>query len=338
MLPRNLAFPLHRAAQLLRPVLVQGPRSSGKTTLLRREFPGHAYISLDSPDDRARARQSPAAYLGRLRGPAIIDDLHRAPELAAHLPSVPLLAPLLLASSRRLSFPGATVLELHAPTSAERERRPPLPLEMLGRFAPAPARTSPPYPRWPSVRSFLDTDVRDLIQVRDMDRFESFLTAARLRSGELLDQQELASECRVAHRTIVRWLQLLDSCFLTLRLPPADNTFHRRLVRRPILHFLDADVFPSTVVSELYRNARHAGDDPDFRHWRDSNGFALPLIVQSPDAPPVPVAIAEHPTPADLQRVRRWMELAHSPHGAVIGSARPPASPGPIVRYSASTL
>jgi hypothetical protein len=32
------------------------------------------------------------------------------------------------------------------------------------------------------------------------------------------------------------------------------------------------------------------------------------------------------------------MTLAHTPHGAIIGAARPPASPGPVVRYAASAL
>ena len=85
MFHRTIALPLHRAMQLGDPVLLQGPRSSGKTTLLQREFPGHTYAALDDAANRSRARNDPAGFLARLRGPAIVDDLHRAPELIEHL-------------------------------------------------------------------------------------------------------------------------------------------------------------------------------------------------------------------------------------------------------------
>lgn len=316
MLYRALTLPLHRAVQTGESVLVQGPRAAGKTTLLRREFPGHIYVSLDDARDRNAVRLDPAAFLARLRRPAIIDDLHRAPELQSHLAHTPAPWPLLLASSRRLSLPLPT-LELHPPTLAERQRRAPLALAMLGQFVPAV--TPGPEAPWPHRNTFLERDIPALVHVRDADRFEAFVAAARARTGLLLDQQALARETGVSHRTAVRWLAALDQCFLTLCLPPADLDFGRRLHRAPKLHFLDADEFESAVVSELYRNARHAGETPDLRYWRDSNGFTVPLVVQSQSAAPVPVGIAAHPTPADTERVRRWMALAGVSQGAVIG-------------------
>jgi ABC-type transport system involved in cytochrome c biogenesis ATPase subunit len=71
-LDRHLAIPLLRAAQDGEPILVQGPRGSGKTTLLRREFSGHIYVTLEDAADRSRARRDPAAFLARLRGPAVM--------------------------------------------------------------------------------------------------------------------------------------------------------------------------------------------------------------------------------------------------------------------------
>jgi predicted AAA+ superfamily ATPase len=318
MLLRALTIPLHRAVQAGGSLLLQGPRAAGKTTLLRREFPGHTYVTLEDARDRSAVRADPAAFLARLRGRAILDDLHRAPELQNHLAGTQAPWPLLLASSRRLSLPLPT-LELHPPTLAERQRRPPLTLAMLGRFLPtAPAGPAAP---WPHRNLFLERDIPALVHVRDVDRFESFLTAARARTGQPLDQQALAREAGVSHRTVVRWLAALDDCFLTLRLVPADLDLGRRLIRAPKLHFLDADAFESAVVSELYRNARHAGETPDLRYWRDSNGLTVPLVVQSEVADPVPVAIAAQPTPAETESVRRWMKLAGVQHGAVIAEA-----------------
>jgi|RhiMethySRZTD1v2_1073278.scaffolds.fasta_scaffold506984_1 predicted AAA+ superfamily ATPase len=330
-LDRHLAIPLLRAAQDGEPILVQGPRGSGKTTLLRREFSGHIYVTLEDAADRSRARRDPAAFLARLRGPAVIDDFQRAPELNPHLTNLPLV----LASSQRLTV-GLKTFELYSPTRAERQRRPPLPLDMLGRFAPVTHTPAHELAPWPRTRRFLHDDVRRLVNVDDLDRFERFLDLAEAQSGELLHQQELARAAGVAHRTVVRWLAVLDACFLTLQLEPADDDFGRRAVRRPKLHFLEHSTnFESQVVSEIYRNARHADISPRLRYWRDSNGLEIPLLIEE-----TPVQIAAQPTPADEARLVRWMKLARVRHGAMI--ARNPGLPGrresAVLRYTASQL
>jgi hypothetical protein len=304
--------------------------------MLRQEFPGHSYVALDSAPIRVRARRDPPGFLARFRGPAIVDDLHRAPELAQYLATPGFSAPLILATSRRLQLPLKT-LDLYAPTSAERQQRPPLPLAVLGRFVPSLVPVPPPAP-WPTQRNFIECDLRDLVSVHDADRFESFLQAAQLRSGQPLDQQALANECGLSHRTVARWLSILETCFLTLRLPPADMDFGRRIVRRPKLHFLESDAFESQAVSELFRNAKHAGEVPDLRYWRDSNGLEISLVVQSAGESAMPVNIAPAPAPADVVRLKRWMKLAGVSQAALIGKSYAPARTGGVLRYSIEQL
>jgi hypothetical protein len=287
---------------------------------------------LDEAADRAHARSDPRGFLAKLRGPAVIDDLHRAPELLAHLPPM---RPLILASSRRLNLPFET-FELYPPTQAEREVRAPLKLEMLGRFAPSsPPSTHPP---WPRTCGFLERDVRELINVRDLDQFESFLRIAAERSGTVLDQQSIANECGLSHRTVTRWLGVLDACFLTMRLPPSEQDFGRRLIRSPKLYFLESDCFETQAVSEIYRNAKHAGLKPDLTYWRDSNGFEISLIIQTDAAPPMPVCIAAEPNPADLARLHRWMDLAGVGQGAIVARRAGQLRRRGVVIYSIGQL
>lgn len=338
MLYRMIALPLHRAVQSGRPVLLQGPRSAGKTTLLEREFPGHTYVSLDAAVDRLRAREDPERFVGRLRGPAIIDDAHRAPELAAWLVESGFDGPLVLVSSRRLALPVET-LELYGPTLAEREGRPPVSLEMLGRFAPAARMARAAHPEWAVRRGFVEHDVRDLVRIHEPDRFSAFLLAVEGQSGEILDQQAIADETGLAHRTVARWLAVLEACFQVLLLPAAVGfRFGRRLVRSPKLHLLASEVFESRVISEIYRNAHHGGERPALSHWRDSNGFSIPLVVEAEAAGPMPVGIAENPTPAEAGGVRRWMQLARVTQGALIGGTRAGPKAGGVVRYSVDQL
>lgn len=332
MIERALSVALHRAALFDEPVLLQGPRGAGKTTLLRREFPAHTYITLDDAADRARARADPQGFLARLRGPAVIDDLHRAPELMPYLSAS---RPLILASSRRTRLPFGT-FELYPPTQAEREGRAPLKLEMLGRFAPSPV--SPTSAPWARSRHFIERDVRDLINVRERDQFENFLRIAESQSGEVLHQQFIANECGLSHRTVTRWLGVLDACFETLRLPASEMDFGRRLVRSPKIHFLAHACLESQVVSEIYRNARHAGLVPDLSYWRDSNGFEIPLIVHHDSAPPMPVCIAAEPNPSVVSRLHRWMELARVQQGAIIAQRAGQLRRRGILIYSVGQL
>lgn len=335
MLDRTLALPLRRAALLSEPVLVQGPRGAGKTALLRREFPGHTYVSLDDPAERGRARLDPRSFLARFRGPTVIDDIHRVPELLPHIAGP---RPLILASSRRLN-PPFTRFELYPLTQAEREGRPPLSLEMLGRFVPAaaPAINVPVTPA-PSDRSWLERDVRALINVQDLDRFESFVRTAEAQSGAILDQQAIARKCNVSHRTVARWLGVLDACFQTLLLSPCGAAFGRRLIRSPRLHFLQSSELESRAVSEIYRNARHADSVPDLSYWRDSNGLEIPLIVHVEGAPLMPVCIAAEPNPTDVARLHRWMELAGVHQGAIIAQRHGQLRRKGIVSYSIAQL
>ncbi len=337
MLDRALAIPLHRAAQCGLPVLVQGPRGSGKSTLLRREFPAHTYISLEDSAERSRFRADPARALAQLRGPAFIDDLHRAPELIAYLAATADLGRHVFASSRRVTLP-FTTFELHRPTLAERQRRPPLALETLGRFVPAVLPSSAALPPWPLTMRFIEQDIRDLVNIRELDRFEEFFRLVQAQSGEILDQQALARAAGVSHRTVVRWLLALDACFLTHRLPPAEVEFERRVIKAPKLHFLDSSNFESQVVSEIYRNARHAGHDPTLRYWRDSNGIEISLVIFFEGYAPLPVSITEEPNPFAETRLRRWMELAGVSQGAIVAAAARPSRRGGVLRYAATQL
>jgi len=340
-LERHLAIVLRRAAQPGGPVLLQGPSGSGKTTLLQHEFSSHLYINLADTKDRQRARHDPAAFLLRLRRPAIMDNLHRAPELVDYLKLHPIDIPLLLASSIRLSLPINT-LELHPPTLAERQRRNPLPLDLIGRFAPAPLAYSPVAFDWPNQSSLPEQNLRSLVPVRDWDRFLLFEEHVRATSGQALHQQNLALQSHVSHRTVVRWLEALANCFLTIQIEASEQSFGRRTLRRPKLHFLaQTNHFESNVVSELYRNACHSALNPKLRYWRDSNGLEIPLLIEHDwDGSSIPVLIAPAPTPNDEATLERWMKLANVKQAAVISQTLPlfPRKNTQVLRYASGQL
>ena len=66
-------------------VAVTGPRQSGKTTLVRKAFPGKHYVSLEDLDEREFATDDPRGFLGRYPDGAILDEVQRCPELFSYL-------------------------------------------------------------------------------------------------------------------------------------------------------------------------------------------------------------------------------------------------------------
>jgi uncharacterized protein len=337
MLRRTVATQLRRAVHTGGSVLLEGPRSAGKTTLVRAEFPRMLYVSMEDAKDRSFARRDPALFAARLRGPAIVDDVHLAPELARHLAGLSRQSAIILTSSRKLSFPVPTV-RLYRPTLAELAGRQAVSMDMLGHFVPAQAgktrQVAPPAADYSSI----ERDVRDLVQFRDFDEFCRFVEIASKASCRILDAQRLARLAGISRSTAVRWLAILDSCFLTIRIEPSDLDFGRRIVRSPKLHFLDSDVFESRVVSELYRNAVHAGTPADLRFWRDSNGLEVALVYQPPGSPPMGIHIVETPSALDFARLLRWMNLAGARSAAIISAQAPDPQRGPILRYGLDSL
>jgi hypothetical protein len=262
------------------------------------------------------------------------------PELVEYLRRSKTPHPLLIASSVRLDLP-VEQLELYPPTQAERQRRNPLSIEVLGRFMPA-MTAHKPSAAWEQSPNWPEADLRWIEDARDMDRLLRFAELAKSQSGQGLHVQELARMADISHRTAVRWLDALEKCFLLVRLEPAGATFGRRILRRPKLHFLShSDCFESEVVSEIYRNARHANVTPKLGYWRDSNGLEIPLLIEHElSGELVAVGIGPSATPAIEASLQRWLRLAKMEKAAMIVRTLPPFArrEARILRYEFGQL
>jgi predicted AAA+ superfamily ATPase len=334
MIPRHLLPRLQADARALPVVTLTGPRQSGKTTLARAAFPDLEHVSLEDPQDRQQALEDPRGFLNRFAGPVILDEVQRAPDLFSYIqvqvdqqdsPGQFVLTGshnFLLMRTVSQTLAGRCAIHHLLPFSFDELcGRQPRPLSRLGEPGPHEAPDADLfgtlltgfYPRihdrgldpqrWlrSYYQAYLERDVRQLVNVGDLDAFRRFVGLCAGRAGQLLNLSSLANDCGITHTTARRWLSVLEASFVVILLRPYYKNYGKRLIKAPKLHFVDTGllcyllrirepkdlqthasrgaVFESYVVSELTKRALNDGRDPDLYFWRDSRGHEIDVLL-----------------------------------------------------------
>jgi predicted AAA+ superfamily ATPase len=240
-------------------VTVTGPRQAGKTTLCRAAFPEKPYVSLEAPDVRAYAAGDPRGFLAEHERGAILDEVHRAPELLSYLQPLvdarPTRGQWILTGSANFalletlgqSLAGRTaLLELLPLSLAEVRRFETAPTDLwellwMGSYPAVYDRELAPGDWYPSyVGTYLERDVRSLLAVGNLTAFQTFLRLTAGHTAQLLNLSALGADAGVSHNTARAWISVLEASYVARRLPPFHANVGKRLVKTPKLHFLDS--------------------------------------------------------------------------------------------------
>jgi predicted AAA+ superfamily ATPase len=252
--PRITALAATRPA-----VVITGGRQTGKTSLARRLFPEHTYVSLDLPSVAALAEHDPAEFLAAHPPPVVIDEVQYAPGLFRHLkraidgrrgePGRFILTgsqPFTLMQGVAESLAGrAAVVEVEGLTWAEIQSVHPgmPPAEMLLRGGFPELHANPAIDTAEFMRSYvatyLERDLRSQLRVGSLRDFERFVRAAALRSAQLLNKAELARDVGLSGSTAGEWLALLERGGVVTLLEPWFSNRGKSLVKTPKLYFHD---------------------------------------------------------------------------------------------------
>jgi len=300
-----------------------GPRQSGKTTLARHVFPSLSYVSLEDPDAREFAHTDPRGFLSQFAKGAIFDEIQKAPHLASYLQGMMdetnAAGQYVLTGSQNFSL-SQTVSQSLAGRTAILHLLP-LSLREIGFSSKRPSSEidfeihQGFYPRLRSSTSlsptqfyadyfqtYVQRDIRDLAEIRNLQLFERFIRLCAGRVGQLLNLNALANDAGVTRKTAENWLGHLEASYLVFRLPPFHRNLNKRLVKSPKLYFYDVgfasyllgiqimdhlnvhplrgSLFENLVIAELMKQSFHKSEVPNLHFYRDSNGNEVDCIQE----------------------------------------------------------
>lgn len=380
MKTRHLARYLTSVAKTFPAVWLMGPRQSGKTTLARTLFPDYHYISFEDLDLRDFAAKDPRGFIRQYPSRVILDEAQRCPDLLSylqtHLDKEGLNGQFILTGSQQFvlarsikqSLAGRVAI-LHLfpfslselwecdPVGIDKNGRPPVQLKSTletvifqGLYPAVHDRNVPPTTWYSSYfATYVERDVQEMMGVKDLALFSTFVRLCAARSGTLLNQSELASAVGLSHSTVHAWLGLLERSGLIFLLQPHHANFSKRLVKTPKLYFMDTGLlcyllriqsadqipthplkgalFETWVVSEIAKHFWHRGEEPPLYFWRDHKGQEIDLLVDFGSRLwPVEIKSAET-IHSDFVKTIRWWEALEGNRnqgGTVIFGGREP--------------
>jgi predicted AAA+ superfamily ATPase len=360
MIPRHALEPLHRLARGFPIVALTGPRQSGKTTLARAAFSDKPYVSLENPQEREFAETDPQRFLTRFAHGAVLDEVQRCPQLLSWLQGLVderrVMGDFVLTGSAQFDLlAGITQslagrvgrVELLPLSAAELSAGGLLPASLgqallQGGYPALYDRPVSPADWFANyVASYVERDVRQLVAVRDLSTFQTFVRMCAARTGQLLNLASLGADCGISAVTARHWLTVLESSYVVTLLRPHHRNLGKRLVKTPKLYFLDSGLaawllgiqnaqalethaargalFETWVVSELLKQRFNAGRPSDLFFWRDHVGQEIDIVIDTA-AGLVPLEIKSGSTfAADwADAMEKWGKLAERAGQAVL--------------------
>lgn len=339
-----------------------GPRQCGKSTLLKALFPKSPYYDLLLAGDYGRLSRHPSLLreetLSRLnnkafRGtPIIIDEVQKIPALLDEIQWLMVNHPcrfiLCGSSARKLKRGGGNLLggralryELFPLTSHEIPdfdlihalNHGLLPRHYLATNQAQCTKMLEAY-----VGEYLKEEISSEALVRNMPAFSRFLEVAAFSNGEMVNYENIASECGVSAPTVRGYFQILEDTLLGRFIESFRNRPKRRVIQTPKFYFFDVGlvnfllrrthILPKTeifgrafehfIYQELTSHRHYSGKNYPVQYWRTASQFEVDFILGDGQVA-VEVKGVEEVRPHHLKGLRAFCE-DHHPKRAIVVS------------------
>lgn len=327
---RALEAKLLRTAQAFPCLLVTGPRQAGKSSLLRHLFPEIPCLYLDDLPTLRLASEDPKGFLAQAGEPVILDEVQLVGNLFVCLKH---LIDEDTSKKGRFLLTGSQVFELMRGVSDSLPGRAAilelLPLswaEIMGDSASSPPEIRAVWHQmwrgfFPAVQalhqeevytwmssylmSVVSRDIRSLLAIEHLGRFQRFLELLALRAGQVLNLSEVAKEAQVSHAAARDWISVLEATYMIKFLKPWHTNLSKRAVKSPKLLFVDTgllcyllnirsseelrrhplygNLFENMVAMEMIKRLGSIGRERSLYYYRQDGGAELDLLIETAD-------------------------------------------------------
>lgn len=339
---RHIISYIEKMATQFKVLLVVGSRQVGKSTLLQKKFlPNYDYVVLDDYSELDIALTDPALFFKNHNLPIIIDEVQRAPNIFLHIKlladkssekgkiiltgsqSYKLLSSVADSLSGRICIIEMSSLSMREkfeinftkeflPTKEyinERSQN----LKFYNSVWKHIFRGSLPalyddLIDWESfyrsyVRTYIDRDVAEFVNVKNLVKFNNFMKCIASRTGELFNAESISRDVGVSLKTIQEWTSILESSGIIKLLHPYENNITNRTVKTPKVYFMDTGLvcylvgwsnenvamngamsgalFETFVVSEIIKSYYNSGHDAQkIYFYRDKDKKEIDLVIE----------------------------------------------------------
>lgn len=300
-------------------VSITGPRQSGKTTLLKKEFSDYKYFNLERIDHRQLIMNDPVGFLRSNGNKIIFDEAQNYPDLFSYIQIISdennMPGQFILSGSQSFllnekisqSLAGRVSVNHLFPfdiTEINRIKKFSVFEEIFHGFYPRVFdQNIDPVDFYPSyIQTYIERDVRTLRSIGNLNSFTRFISLCAGRIGQILNISSLANDAGISVNTAKSWLSLLEASFIIFLLQPYYKNFNKRVIKSPKIYFYDTglassllritnaemisthylygNLFENLVISEIMKYKYHHGNNPNIYFWRDSNGVEIDCIIE----------------------------------------------------------
>ncbi|MDE5784107.1 MAG: ATP-binding protein [Prevotella sp.] len=301
---------------------ITGPRQSGKTSLCRHLFPEYNYVNLEDLTNRAKAIGDPAAFIDSIGPYAVIDEIQNVPELMSMIQvridedrdkrfiltgssNFSLLHRMSQSLSGRVALFTLLPFSLKEMSSQEKET-PTWRLLTQGQYPGIIANGIPTSIFYSNYyTTYVERDVRDLMRLKNIMRFDTFVRLVAARTGNEFNASQIAKEVGVSSPTITEWLSILDASYITFTLRPYYSNISKQLTKMPKVYFYDTGllcyllgieteqqfqastlrgaIFENMAISELMKKHYNKARIPNMTFYRERSGKEVDAIVTTPE-------------------------------------------------------
>ena len=303
-------------------ITLTGPRQSGKTTICRTVFPELPYTNFEDLSTLAEAQSDPKAFLAKFPQGVIIDEAHNFPEIFSYL-QVEVDKDRMEDRDRHFIVTGSSNFSLMQRITQSMAGRTAivslLPLstrEILANYKKVSSSELLLRGGYPAVwksdirgrqillsnyyTTYIERDIRSLINIKDLQAFQTFIRLAAGRIGQEFNASSLSIEVGVSVPTIKNWLSVLKASYVVYLLHPYYANIGKRLTKTPKLYFYDTglatfllginsieqlDVHPlrgslmeNMVVNDIVKQGCNRGCEENIFFYRDKSQHEVDLL------------------------------------------------------------